>query len=111
MKKLCAVVALSLMLPAVWAGPMKGHNPERRLEHLSQELSLTPEQQTQAKALFEQAKQKHEAIQQETHTALKALLSAEQLNKLEQMKANHPHGAKGDFCPGLEGPDAATPTP
>jgi Spy/CpxP family protein refolding chaperone len=40
----------------------RGGNPEREVEHLTRMLSLTPDQQTQVKALFAEQRQKMEAL-------------------------------------------------
>lgn len=98
MKKTMIALAFAALSSSLWAGGVDkgGHYGER----LQQELNLTPEQQQQVQAIFEQERQKQVALRTETQTALNAVLSAEQQAKLEQLKQDRP-GRRGD---GRRGP-------
>jgi periplasmic protein CpxP/Spy len=92
------------------AGPMHGRGgPQRQLQHLTQMLSLTPDQQTQVKALLTEQQQKMEAlrnsnadassqgspsrreqmesIRNDTDTKITALLNDDQKAKYAQLQA------------------------
>lgn len=67
----------------------------RHLEKLTEKLSLTPEQQTQVKAILDEKQTKMEQVRAETHQKIKAVLTEEQKAKFDDLKAK---GA-GCGCP------------
>ena len=83
------VLIASLMLPlTVFAVPgdvgyngPQGHN----MEHLTKELSLTPDQKSKLEAIFKEQFEKFRAIHEETHSRIKEVLSADQVVKWEQI--------------------------
>jgi periplasmic protein CpxP/Spy len=109
-------------------GPGHRGGPERRLEMLTRVLSLTPDQQTQVKALLTEQRTKMEAMRKatpaaetetaggpanraqfealrtDTDTKINALLTDEQKTKFAALQAEHrpPHGG---------GPEGAPPAP
>lgn len=82
-------------------GERRGHDPERKVEHLREALSLTDTQVTQVQAIFAEQGEKRralresedreglEALHQETHERLVAILDETQRARLEEMKARH----------------------
>jgi periplasmic protein CpxP/Spy len=87
-------------------GPHRGMmNPDRQLEHMTRELNLTTEQQTQIKPILVERGQKMqalwqnqslsredrhsqmEAIHQDTQTRIEAVLNDQQKQKFEAMQA------------------------
>lgn len=113
-KKLIAVTAsaaLALGSLAVYAqgpegrhggmhGGRDGHGWGNPLEHLTKELNLTPQQQTQIQPIVDQAKpqiqaihqeamQKAKAVMESTEAQIRPLLTPEQVQKLEAMKKAH----------------------
>jgi Spy/CpxP family protein refolding chaperone len=108
----------------------KHHGPgemiKHRLEHLSKDLNLTPDQITKAKAIFQaelkEAKpihddttldpqQKHQemkAVREKYATQFEAILTPEQLAKFKQIKAEHEKEWKHKDP---KDPSAPAPTP
>lgn len=104
-------------------GPHRG-GPERRLEMLQQELSLTSDQTTQVRALFAAERTKSEAVRsnsalsaderraqmmtihQENETSLRALLTPDQVSRYDAMLAR-----MRQHRPGAEPPQGAPPPP
>ncbi len=90
--------------PQAYGGPRRG-GPDRRAEMLQKQLDLTPEQTTQVKALMEAEHTKMEALHSntslspeemrtqsmaihgESDTELRALLTPDQVTKLDAMQA------------------------
>jgi Spy/CpxP family protein refolding chaperone len=90
---------------------MRKHGGRRNLEHMKKELNLTDEQVTALKKNHEDMAQKFKTIRadksmtedqkkaelkefkKQQHESLKSILSAEQLQKLEQQKKQHKHPA------------------
>jgi periplasmic protein CpxP/Spy len=138
MKRTILFLSLILLVfSGSFAQPPQGgggrFNPEERqkqqLEMMKKELSLTPEQTTKVealnketgekmRALFEansgdrdKAREKMRAVREESDTKLKAILTAEQYTKWqeiekkmrEERRGNRPQGGPGD--PGGPGPD------
>lgn len=56
-------------------------NPE-----VQKDLKLTEDQKKQLKAIHEEARAKHEAIRKETHDKVSKVLTAEQMQKLEEKR-------------------------
>lgn len=90
---------------------MRKHGGRRNLEHMKEELNLTDDQVNALKKNHEDMAQKFKAIREDKnlsedqkkvelkkfreqqHESLKSILSAEQLQKLEQQKKQHKHQA------------------
>lgn len=100
MKKNIATVAfllgLSAAVPTLRAGHEPGHPEkaeqmekwnEKRVERLTEKLSLTPEQQKSLKAVFDEQAAKHGKTMKETDEKINALLTPEQKTKFEKMKS------------------------
>ena len=85
-------------------GERRGHDPERKIEHLREALDLTDTQVTQVQAIFAEQGEKRralresgdheglEALHQETHDRLVAILDETQRGRLEEMKTRHGEG-------------------
>lgn len=104
-------------------GQMRGPNAERELGQLTQTLSLTPDQQTQIKALLQERRGKMEAlrsgenpptreqmqaIRKDTDAKISALLNDDQKTKFaawQQQRMEHGRG------PGGPGGDQPPPPP
>ncbi len=85
MKKLClSLLAITLSASCLAADDNRG--PDRRMQHLSEALNLSEEQQVQVQDIFSQQKQN-------TKQQLSAVLTVDQMSKLESMKKG-PHGKK-----------------
>jgi Spy/CpxP family protein refolding chaperone len=93
MNKKILILAAALILPmTASAFPSDGNYdtpPEHKLDHMSKELLLSPEQKTKLEAIFKEQHEKFRAIHEESHNRLKEVLNAEQLAKWEQMKKQH----------------------
>lgn len=96
-------------------GPRGGHDPERHLARLQEELDLTDEQVAELRAIFEDQRAKFEALHErapddpdarheafgelhaEIHERVSAVLTEEQRQRLEELMRSHagPHGAWG----------------
>ena len=95
-KNMSLIIALALLLSApVFANenghPMKdkAHWGEKRMERLTEKLSLSDEQAAQIKAIFEASKEKMMALQKETHEQVAAVLTPEQNETYAAMKKEH----------------------
>ena len=85
-------------------GEGRAHDPEKRIEKLREALSLTDAQVAQVQAIFAEQGEKRralresedregfEALHQETHERLVAVLDETQRTKLEQLKQRHGEG-------------------
>lgn len=93
MNKKVLIVASALLLPlSAFAFPGEGNYdtpPEHKLDHMSKELLLSPEQKTKLEAIFKEQHEKFRAIHEESHNRLKEVLTPEQLTKWEEMKKQH----------------------
>lgn len=69
-------------------GIMEGHHAHR-LEHLTKELNLSPEQQQKLKAIFQEEHEKFRALREEHDQKLSAVLTAEQNAKFQALKEQH----------------------
>jgi periplasmic protein CpxP/Spy len=93
MNKKIITIALALALPfAVFAFPggqdgdhSQGHKGDR-VERLTKQLDLTPEQTSQLTQIFQEQQAKREAIRQETDQRLQTVLTPEQMTKFEELK-------------------------
>lgn len=105
MKKI-ATVALALFTTAALAGaanadgPRHGPGSDRMVKHMTQELNLTDQQQSQMKSIFEEQGTKMSALREETKGKIDQVLTAEQqaqakqlreerMNKWKEKKAQH----------------------
>ncbi len=86
------IMAIALTLPltvsAFPGGKAEDHAAFRaqRVERLTEELNLNAEQKTQVEQIFQQQRDKQEALRQETHQRLQAVLSPEQMSRFEALK-------------------------
>lgn len=144
---LATVMLGAMLLPAAWAqdaaqaggppppprGGMEGHgpgNPDRQLRHLTRELGLTSDQQTQVRQVLEQrdaqmaqlhqntavtGAQKHEqmkSIWMDSDNKVRAVLTDQQKQKFDAMRAQqmeHREGMRGGGPPPPA--DGAAPPP
>jgi len=101
-------------------------DPDRQLAHLTKELSLTTDQQTQIKPLLVERQQKMQALIQDqsvsqedrhaqmrsisegTSNSIKALLTEDQKQKFAAMQEHMRHGGPGGPPPS---PDGSAPQP
>jgi protein CpxP len=81
------VLALALSAGAVFAGEggPKGPKPQK-LERMTRELGLSAEQQGKVKTILDAEHAKKQALHEETRGKLEAVLTKEQLAKLEHGK-------------------------
>jgi periplasmic protein CpxP/Spy len=82
-------IAFILPLTAFAFGAGYDGPPEHKIEHLTKELSLTPDQQTKMETIFKEQHEKFRAIHEESHNRIKEILNAEQMTKWEAMKKMH----------------------
>ena len=106
-----AVLSLVPLAAQAWGrGGHRGPSPERAVERLTDELSLSADQQAQVKALLEGTFAKREALREthrqemdalrdETHESLAAVLSPEQVQKFDQLREQRrEHGEHRRDC-------------
>ncbi|MGR9037438.1 MAG: Spy/CpxP family protein refolding chaperone [Gammaproteobacteria bacterium] len=87
MNKTILTLALAFTLPLTVTAVAQPRGPAgdqpsewhrgQRIEHLTQELDLTPEQKTKVEALFKEQHEKFQAVREETQTKLKVILTPE----------------------------------
>jgi periplasmic protein CpxP/Spy len=91
MNKKIITILLALALPlTVLAFPgdkggFEGHHANR-IERLTKNLDLTPEQKTKVEAIFKEQDEKFKIIHEETHKRLQEVLTKEQMTKMDEMK-------------------------
>ena len=91
MNKKIITLALALALPLTAAafpggqGDFEGHHANR-IERLTKELDLTPEQKTKVEAIFKEQHEKFKIIHEETQKQLQEVLTKEQMTKMDDMK-------------------------
>jgi periplasmic protein CpxP/Spy len=91
MNKKIITLALALALPLTAAafpgdqGDFEGHHANR-VERLTKELNLTPEQKTKVEAIFKAQQEKFKVIHEETHKRLQEVLTKEQMSEMDDMK-------------------------
>lgn len=107
MNKKIITLALALALPLTVAaypgykGDFEG-NHANRVERLTKELDLTPEQKTKVEAIFKEQQEKFKIIHEETQKQLQEVLTKEQMTKMDEMKMQrrekwkNKHGALKD---------------
>lgn len=100
------VIALAVASPALGqdAEAPRMHDPEKRIEHLAEELDLTDAQLAEVRAIFaEQAEKRRDLDGQEdreamrahvraTHERLASVLTAEQREKLGELREHREEG-------------------
>lgn len=109
-------VILGLSVVALWVAPLgadcgvcgqakKGDPEQRRTEMqekhlgwLSEELKLTEDQKNQVKPILEEKANKMDALRDETHEKIKAVLTEDQKKSFDEMKAKGPW-KMGCGCP------------
>ena len=91
MNKKIITLALALALPLTVAafpggnGDFEGHRANR-VERLTKNLDLTPEQKTKVEAIFKEQDEKFKIIHEETQKRLQEVLTKEQMTKMDDMK-------------------------
>jgi periplasmic protein CpxP/Spy len=91
MNKKIITLALTLALPLTAAafpggqGDFEGHHANR-IERLTKELDLTPEQKTKVEAIFKEQHDRFKIIHEETQKRLQEVLTKEQSAKLDELK-------------------------
>jgi Spy/CpxP family protein refolding chaperone len=91
MNKKIITLALALALPLTVAaypgdkGDFEGHHANR-VERLTKNLELTPEQKTKVEAIFKEQEEKLKIVHEETHKRLQEVLTKEQITKLDDLK-------------------------
>lgn len=93
MKKMLITVLLGLLASAAFAADpgnagqsAQGQHQGPNLERMTHELNLSEAQKSKLQTLFQEQKKKREALHEEMTSQLKALLTAEQFSKFEQMR-------------------------
>ena len=87
-----AIIVAALALPltvAAFPGGQPGDSEEhrvQRVERLAEKLDLNAEQKTQVTQIFQQQREKQEALRQETHQRLQEVLSPEQMTQFDELK-------------------------
>lgn len=101
---LTALTSLSTLSAQENKAPRGRMSPEQQLERYDQQLTLTAEQKTKIKDILTKAQEKIQAlpqeerrekgrqISQETNKEIRALLTAEQQTKFDEMNARRPRG-------------------
>ena len=91
MHKKIITLALALALPLTVAafpgdnGGFEGHHANR-VERLTKNLDLTPEQKTKVETIFKEQEEKFKIIHEETQKRLQEVLTKEQMTKMEDIK-------------------------
>ncbi len=92
MNKKIITIALALTLPLTVAafpggegGSFEG-NRGNKVERLAKKLDLSAEQRIKVEAIFNQQREKFDAIKKETRTRMQDVLSSEQIAKLDALK-------------------------
>lgn len=137
MKKLILLTALIIALAtagvSAWAqmsegqgqGAAHGHSPmspDQRLQMMTKQLNLTPDQQEKIKPLLENESQQMQTlhqnssltnedrmtqmkqIRQTTNEQIKSDLNPDQQQKFQQMQSHQGHGGPGGMAPGQTPP-------
>ena len=112
---------------SVRKGKFGKHNPEERLAKMKEVLALTPEQETKIRDILkfegekmraqrqankgnkptpEDRKAKMKAARAEVEASIKAVLTPEQISKMESFKKN-----RQEHGPGPKAPETQPPTP
>jgi len=92
MNKKLIVLTLALALPlTVSAMPGEGAGGGggkhgNRLERMAKKLDLTDDQKAKLEVIFKEQHAKHKALKEETRERMSHILSAEQMEKMQEMK-------------------------
>lgn len=87
------IMAMALALPLTVSalpgenaasGPAGKH--ANRLEKLAKKLDLTDDQKAKLEVIFKEQHAKHKALKEETRERLSKVLTAEQMEKMQEMK-------------------------
>jgi len=90
MNKQLIGLMLTLTLPLLAVAEVnQPPDSHKRIEHLTKELSLTSDQQVKVEAIFNTQREKMKAAHEEAQTALKTVLTPEQLTKFEAIQDRH----------------------
>ena len=94
-KKLIGFLLILTLPLSVLAVPQNSqdafHHGKHRIERLTKELSLTPEQVSKVESLLSEQKAKIKAIHNETKSLIQAILTPEQVSKFEKMTSKKSH--------------------
>ncbi len=88
MKRLIVGIMASFLFAAPVAFANEGHDGmdmNKHVEKMKTQLSLTPDQETQVKAVLEDFKTRMQALHKEKHDKIDAILTPEQRTKHEAM--------------------------
>ncbi|HEY8157751.1 MAG TPA: hypothetical protein VIF10_03510 [Methylobacter sp.] len=91
MNKKIITIALALALPLIVAaapgdkGDFEGDHANR-VERLAKNLDLNAEQKSKVEVIFKEQHEKLKAIHEETRARLQAVLTKEQMTKMDEMK-------------------------
>ena len=102
-KKIIALILAAAIPTAVFAAKsesgMYKHNPQARMERLSEKLDLTDEQKTRLEVMFEeqrvQRKAMREAMRTKMHANMAEVLDDEQMQKMTEMHENRKNRKNG----------------
>jgi len=75
----------------------KGERMDRRVERLSSELSLSADQETKIRSIFEEQKEKMKALREETRKKVASVLTADQKTKFEGLREKHREKSKDKY--------------
>ena len=70
-------------------GPGAGPGPN--VDYMAERLNLTAEQKAQVEKIFEEQREKREAMRGQMHEQIRAVLNDEQKAKLDEFQANRPN--------------------
>ena len=89
MKKGLLAILLAAAIPLAFAGSGEGGHRDHgaRWERMAESLSLSDEQRVQMKALYEQQHAQRKAQREQMHAQMAELLTPEQMEKMETMRA------------------------
>jgi periplasmic protein CpxP/Spy len=102
MNKKIIILALAFALPLTASafpgdkGDFEGHHA-KRVERLTKELNLTPEQTPKVEAIFKEEHEKIKVIHEESQKRLQEVLTKEQMTKMDEMKKQHREKWKNKF--------------
>lgn len=114
MNKKIITIILALALPLTVAalpgdpGNAEGRHADR-IERLTKNLDLTPEQKTKVEAIYQEQHDKFKAIHQETRSRIEAILTKEQLAKMDSMSKQHQEKSQMKNSTSPSAPSATDP--
>ena len=93
MKKILIVIALAVSLPLAFAASNAGEGGHRghaaHWDRMAESLNLTEEQRAQIRSFFEEQRAEREALRERMHAKMADVLTPEQLQKMEVIRAEH----------------------